>query len=258
MSDILNIYTYQHKPLDYSLPRNENYKILQVGAAHNKPLPDVDYRDNEGDNISLWNEVYVENTGLYWVWKNRPESKYVGVQQYRRQFPLLNDQEAERLFEKYDCITTTPLKCVPTVWAQFCTCHGKAYIQAAKNTIENRYPLYKEAFEKYIEKSPNLLYAGGYVMKSEDFDTWCEFAFAFASDLINELGCCSVETVKSMVEYYANHGLQPTHNGFRERNYDVGVVGFMFERLWTMWCQWRFDAKRVLAVRYVLKEKIPF
>lgn len=53
-----------------------------------------------GENINKLNPFYSEIVTLYWVWKNRVQSKYVGFCHYRRIFPQtieLEDDEVQVL-----------------------------------------------------------------------------------------------------------------------------------------------------------------
>lgn len=67
------IFIYTHKAVDYGVWENELYVPLEVGAARREPI--YQCRDNVGDNISEWNAMYAENTGLYWLWKQLENSK---------------------------------------------------------------------------------------------------------------------------------------------------------------------------------------
>ncbi len=61
------------------------YKFIHVGAKTSKILiPDAINDDVCEDNISEKNNIYCELTGLYHVWKNVRNVKYVGLCHYRR------------------------------------------------------------------------------------------------------------------------------------------------------------------------------
>ena len=80
---------------------------LQVGAAFNYNICDL--KDNTGDNISDKNYFYVENTGIYWIWKNIKDVKYKGQMQYRRPLEGVNENmDFDKIFSEYDVITCTP------------------------------------------------------------------------------------------------------------------------------------------------------
>jgi lipopolysaccharide biosynthesis glycosyltransferase len=78
----VQIFIAHHKP---SQRVNDPVFVpIHVGAAAARQrLPGV-LADNNGDNISEKNDSFCELTGQYWVWKNAPQSDYVGFLHYRR------------------------------------------------------------------------------------------------------------------------------------------------------------------------------
>ena len=91
-SGTVKIYIAAHKHFD--IDAQAPYQPLYVGASS---IP-TDNRqagwlyDDQGDNISQKNKHYCELTGLYWIWKNSPES-IVGLTHYRRAFESPNDSK---------------------------------------------------------------------------------------------------------------------------------------------------------------------
>ncbi|MDO5403874.1 MAG: DUF4422 domain-containing protein, partial [Eubacteriales bacterium] len=105
------IYTMTHKI--FSVPEDEMYIPLQVGAAVNETLGYTG--DNTGDNISQLICYYCELTGMYWVWKNVHDCDYVGICHYRRYLlarngTMFTSSEIENIMKDYDVITTKRLR----------------------------------------------------------------------------------------------------------------------------------------------------
>ena len=79
-------YVITHK--EYNIPQDEMYRKLCVG----KYREDGELCEQDGENITQYNERINELTGLYWIWKNT-ESEYVGLSHYRRYF----DEDGQRI-----------------------------------------------------------------------------------------------------------------------------------------------------------------
>ena len=106
--------------------KGEGFYPIQVGKALHPELDLGIPGDDTGDNISTKNPNYCELTAHYWLWKNGPKTKYVGLNHYRRYFdfysnlpywvPRKNVRECEasnlnfvipdldKIFRKYDII----------------------------------------------------------------------------------------------------------------------------------------------------------
>ena len=66
-----NIFIGFHKYLDYGVWCDDIHIPLELGADyHPERIMEKGVRDNDGnDNISIWNPLFLENTGLYWIWR---------------------------------------------------------------------------------------------------------------------------------------------------------------------------------------------
>ena len=71
--------------------------------------------DDEGENISSYNHLYSELTVAYWLWKNAPKAKYLGLCHYRRHFLLTEEIEADLADGKVDVLLTRPRLTFPSV-----------------------------------------------------------------------------------------------------------------------------------------------
>ena len=79
----INIMVVAHRPA--FIVENPLLKSIQVGTNSNNKIENMDFYDDDGDNISEKNPNYCELTGLYWIWKNTKDD-YKGLVHYRRYF----------------------------------------------------------------------------------------------------------------------------------------------------------------------------
>ena len=103
----IKIFTITHK--GFTPPVDSMYVPLHVGRINGENLGFLG--DDTGDSISQLNPYFCELTGMYWIWKNFTETDYVGICHYRRYLinengVVFTENELNKLFEKYDIITT--------------------------------------------------------------------------------------------------------------------------------------------------------
>ena len=151
--------SHKDKPLSEPLELSPYMVPIQVGAANTNEMI-VDFRDDEGVNISLKNGYYCELTGLYWVWKNvlsdcsdkGEDETYYGFAQYRRML-MLDDEDLLRLQkESVDVVLPYPLLYDPDI-----NKHHERYIsdsdwQAMLAAVRELQPEYAEAFEVILRQ----------------------------------------------------------------------------------------------------------
>lgn len=246
---------------------------LQCGAANGTDVCAL--KDNTGENISVGNFFYVENTGTYWIWKNVNGAKYKGQMQYRRPLEGVNEtMDFDDVFTKYDVITCTPFNHPENSKPKN---EGDSYIPA--NTVEEGYaysncgddiltmgyvlkkiyPDYAESWDKYIKNGENLYYSSGYIMKSDDYDRYCEFLFSCLN------GFLEFNQIKNQFDLWL-HVCRNLGAG-KYKRYDnpfsvpSGAVrwqtligGFLGERLFTVWLLHNFNKDRILELPYVKME----
>ena len=95
-------YVVTHK--EYFLPKlPKGYEMIH-GGKKNSTI-DLGFQgDDTGDNISDLNPYLSEMTVLYWVWKNAPQTEYVGFAHYSRFFTLPDSEKTDRSPENYTSI----------------------------------------------------------------------------------------------------------------------------------------------------------
>lgn len=225
------IYIVAHKPVKYGLWNNGIYRPIQVGTNADF----LDLRDNENeDNISNLNWLWAENTATYYIWKHRPDNDYKGQCQYRRRLKFESPEEIKTLLEEHGIIVPRPLR--NPVKIQYELCHSKKDLRIAKAVINEKFPEYKEAFKDYIENGNLIFYSDSFVMTPEGYDKWAEFLFTFGEEFIRR-SWGTAENAKERIFKEMKSGTRKSicPVGDKKERYQLRVLGFLTERLLTMW-----------------------
>ena len=268
------IYSLCYSKKDFQFLNNEVITPLQVGASNGTDVCEL--KDNIGDNISDKNYFYIENTGTYWIWKNVKDAKYKGQMQYRRPLSGVNEtMNFDEIFSKYKVITCKPFnhpansfptesnpmfipaKTVEDGYA-FSNCIDD--LKVIEMIINIYYPEYKESYKKYIKDGENLYYSNGFIMKSEDYDRYCEFLFGCLEKYETFVDVSTFEKLKERVIYHMEVGKYPKHMNPKHRTegairWQMSIGGFLSERLWTLWLLHNFKDDEILELPYIKMEE---
>jgi hypothetical protein len=274
----VKIFSLCYSKKDYEFLDDAVVTPLQVGAALNSE--DVcELKDNTGDNISDKNYFYIENTGIYWIWKNVHGCKYKGQMQYRRPLHGVNEKmDFDRIFKNYDVITVEPYNYPKRSKPKFT---GDGYIPA--QTVEDGYkfsndaydigrleliinkfyPEYADSYIKYIKKGENLYYSNGFIMSEENYDKYCEFLFGIL-DKFRE-----IFHINSEKDLWFHVGVDVGAGGFAQRygnnpmviwpeamQWQTEIGGFLSERIWTLWLLHNIEHRRIYNLVYDKQENI--
>lgn len=226
---------------------NELYSPLQVGFSKNI-LPN---RDNKGVNIAAWNRLYAEMTGWFWVYKNADLTDYVGMCQYRRRLRFKDADEVENIFKSSDAIAAEPLKMGMSPRHQYESVHNPADMELAERIVKEKYPELK--WDRVMERGRTLFYSNGVVLKRQDFLDYCDFYFGFAEEFLKRKGWDSVEKAKADIEEEMIRGERRKSRGV---DYQCEVLGFLSERMLTLWLLSKYPLKRIKTVKYVKYEGV--
>ena len=188
------IAAHKHFNIDAEVP----YQPLFVGASF---IPEENRRagwqyDDQGDNISQKNKHYCELTGLYWIWKNSPES-IVGLTHYRGAFEspsnskqMLRDYEIENILANYDCIVAAKEPCTSsigcnliTVAEQYRMIHSSTDLLHAREIIRTKRPDYLDAFDEAICEGHSFSPCNMIICKKELMDRYCKWLFKIEKQL---------------------------------------------------------------------------
>ena len=133
--------------------------------------------DDVGDNISAKNVNYSEGTAIYWLWKNAPISRFIGVCQYRRRLDVANSVEEQLESNDIDILTSSPtfLSCdIRTLFANFLPrCDVEIFLSAIKVCAVEYHADAMKFFTSRFYPSCNL-----FIMKYSVFRKYAEKIFA--------------------------------------------------------------------------------
>ncbi|MCI7791069.1 MAG: DUF4422 domain-containing protein [Lachnospiraceae bacterium] len=214
----IQIFVATHRP--YNLLNNELYRPICIGNKYQN----VAYlSEQNGDNISYLNEKINECTALYWIWKNTT-SEYVGLNHYRRYFynneilsegNYLNEENIYKIFQEYDIILPQYVL-LPNmrVEEQISNTISKEAFEKGNEVIRKgikKYqPDYLEAFDEVMHGHKVFL-CNMFVTRRDILNEYCEWLFSFL-----------IEAAESIdVSQYDN--------------YSKRVIGFLAERMMTVW-----------------------
>ena len=272
--DDVKIFTMCYQQKSFEFLNDAVITPLQVGAANGTDVCRL--KDNTGDNISDKNYLFIENTGTYWIWKNVHGAKYKGQMQYRRPLSGVSENmDFDEVFSNYDVITCEPFHhpdhkqptpeepmviSADTVeqgyW--FSNCLDDLYI--LELAIQMYHPDYYEDYVKYIKNGPDLYYSNGFIMREADYDKYCEFLF---DCLIRYLDLANIHSQQELIDhvrYNLEVGKYPRYADKRQITeaavkWQCSILGFLSERVWTLWVQHNFKPERILKLPYIKQEE---
>ena len=258
---------------EYGFVDNEVMTPLQCGAANGKDVCEL--KDNTGDNISTANFLYVETTGLYWIWKNVKDATYKGQTQYRRRLEGVDDtMDYDAIFKDHDVICAKPYNYpanhaafIPsdTVAGGYAYSHCKDDLDSLEQIVKSVHPDYAEDWDKYITNGENLYYSNGFVLRAEKYDEYCQFLFDLLERWAVANGITRYEDVIVHVarnlgagKYirYPIEGQDPMKLTWPSVNWQIHIFGFFSERIFTLWLQHNIPQERRYEVEYIKMEEM--
>jgi hypothetical protein len=189
--------------------KDPHYFPVQAGKAAG--LYDLNsVGDNTGTNISDQNFIYSELTVLYWVWKNRPKTDYVGFCHYRRFFDFAHGEKYPLAYRRYspneaslieklpsfdydtllsDCDLIVPINFVmPTsLRRNYEKNHYPDHYNALRQAVIELFPDYRPSFDSVLEGTNKLPPYNMLVTRWELFDRFCHFIFTIFFKLRSEI-----------------------------------------------------------------------
>lgn len=185
----LEIYVATHKKFNDTKIPDPCYKCLLVGAAAHADSYGYLRDDSGDDNISEKNPIYCELTGLYWLWKNAPQQKYIGLCHYRR-YPsrhkfgrepfqeILTKDEILSMMQDADILL--PKKGKKSKYNGLCrteeelnSCREYQYIAKA---IAEDCPEYLNEL-KSVFMAKEMCFGNIFVLSRKNLDAYCEWLF---------------------------------------------------------------------------------
>ena len=221
-------YVVTHKKCNY-LP-GKTY--IGVGS---KEIEGVKVYDNTRDNISSKNKYYCELTALYWIYKN-DKRDIISFEHYRRYFykgfsvKPLKEKYILSLFNKgYEIVL--PKKHIIDVFKRrdvysiYSDNHIKEDMDLCEEAIKNLCPEYLDAFN-YTMHSNHMTYFNMFITKKELLDEYAKWLF--------------------MIFDY----VEPKVDFDNRTEYQKRVFGFLSERLFNVWLNYKRLKTKVLKVTF--------
>lgn len=238
----IQIYELAYNPVNYGFWDNTLYTPIQCGTSRSQK--DVcKLKDNTGDNISDKNFYYSETTGTYWLWKNAPDTKYIGQCQYRRRLEFSENFNFDEIFDKYKIITAKPLLVGRSLGQQMQACHPYINIDALFDTVREVQPYYLDSFKETMNKSCALFYSSSYILPYDDFHRYCNFCFSILNGYASKFNFLNENVLKCYVESKINTKKKPFHN--KPTQYHMLIGGFLQERIFSTWILSNFKQSEI-------------
>ena len=265
----IQIYSLCYSKKNFKFLNDSVVTPLQVGASNGTNVCEL--KDNIGYNISDKNYFYIENTGTYWIWKNVKDAKYKGQMQYRRPLEGVNESmNFNEVFSKYKVITcepfnhpanSQPTKENPMFIPAMTVEQGYAFsnciddLKIIEMVINIYYPEYKDSYNKFIKNGENLYYSNGFIMKTDDYDRYCEFLFDCLDKYQQFVDVSTPQRLRDRVIYNMEVGKYPKHMNPQSRSeeairWQMSIGGFLSERIWTLWLLHNFKDEEIMKLPY--------
>lgn len=165
-------YVISHQPT--VLPDYPDLCLIQVGSQE----PFSDLQDNVGENISEKNANYCELTALYWIWKNDDQSRWVGINHYRRFFKDLKRPDwLEAQLEQYDLLVPKFEPYKESVERQYCLESGfEEDLKKVRAILARQHPEDVWAYDQVMKQGGLYLY-NMMIASKPVFDEYCQWLF---------------------------------------------------------------------------------
>jgi len=260
------IYTMYYKQ-GQILSLGDSYAPVFCGKFEGKEKL-IGLKDDTGNEISAKNPYYSELTGIYWVWKNT-DQEITGICHYRRYFTQLKEpwylwlkyaiqhpfkvrwapnpliytsnvskyalsiltaREAEALLGTHQIILPSARIFRYSLGTHYAKYHDKRDLDLIAGILAERYPDYLPTWSRVLQG--NRLYANNmFVLRKglyEEFMAWW-FDLLFAFEQASELS---------------------RYEGYQQR-----IIGFVAERLLTLWVTHQNLSIKELPLIYFKKMK---
>jgi len=170
----------------------------------------------EGESINHLNRFYSEMTTMYWVWKNKKRSKYVGFCHYRRRFTHFLE------IEKGECQVMDIQSFTFTEFQHYKDIHNYNDFYDIVDILNEKYGE-GNIYSEYMLTSKTFIPYCCFIMHYGDFESLCEFLFPILFDFDSK-HCLNMDADR----YWAK-----VEKDFRYDNkeYQCRAMSFLAERL---------------------------
>ena len=237
----LSIYILALKNYPYIQADGNIRKCLQLGKA----LTDekiFDITDDTGDNISEKNRYFSETTGVYWIWKNGLNSKYVGHEHHRRHYNL-SDEEIVKILENEDIILPNIVDLGETIESHYHRLHIPQDLTICERVVKDLYPEYSSDYDRIIKNGTKLYCGDSYITTKENYSKINEFIFSILFEIERRYGFKNADDWRRHAIESGQKSFPKDHekNGLKPEDYQMLIMGFLYERLLTLYAIRNFE-----------------
>ncbi len=264
----IKIYSFYYKNTEVLID-DKTYSPIMAGNACLDEKTNIT-GDDTGESISSKNFSYSELTGIYWVWKNTVQD-VAGSCHYRRYFTcrkepldhslkrilyfaaglykkrygllytnnisrfkrqIINREEIIHILENYDAILPQPRKLKYSIRKHYDRYHNLSGndLKIIESILQTSYPEYIDSFRKVLDSK--RLYANNmFILRKEQFNEFMNWWFSVLFEFEKQIDLAS-------------------YQGYQKR-----VIGFMAERLLSVWFHYKKLKIKELPVLYFKKLK---
>lgn len=231
------LYIAAHK--EFAVQEMDGYVPLHVGAAGGKDLPYV--KDNTGEHISEKNPHFCELTGLYWIWKNCPDS-YKGLVHYRRYFTYkgrrIREEDIETLLQQYDILLPRTVYLRESAYEEFCLHSGHEQdLVLLRRAVETIDPSVLPAYDRVMAGN-RLHLCNMLIAPAQVFDAYCAWLFDVLFELEKHVDMTGYTPYQQRLYGFLSERLLNVfvlHNGLRVGTLPVCNTEQSRMQKWRMW-----------------------
>lgn len=232
----ISLYTVYHK--QSHIIKNSYIKPIQVGNAIS--IQNIDYRDNQGINISKKNDSFCELTAQYWAWKNDNSSDYLGLMHYRRFFDFniaedrkvneygilqeaeftldfiekyhLTEEQIKQQVENYDIILPQEWDVTSANWKNIkdnyinAPFHHKKDLDMTRQVISEKYPQDIVFFDEVMNAKKGY-FTNMFILKKTIFNEYSEWLFDILFEVEKRINISVYDTQEKRVFGYLSERL---------------------------------------------------
>ena len=210
---------------------HEDYLVWKYGLKEDRNhVLFPTHRDAELDNVNFMNKVWSEIVTLWYVYKNKLKSKYVGFSHYRRQIhPSRPPSPGEcAIYESSNC---------GNVYEQY-KGHNIYDMDLALEYMDEKYGK-DNKYSNYIREGSILIQRNVFLLCWDDFVAMCDFLFPILEYVSDKSGCGMDPEL--WVERTVDHFRTPNMDTII---YQTRAIGFLAERLTSAYITVHFKTYR--------------
>ena len=228
----LTIWTVYHRDEQveqYGLQESDTRKLY---AAH-KPCP------WDSQSFNELNPAWSELVAMMNICFARKQSKWIGINHYRRQF------EPKRLPELGECCCYAEYELGDTILDHYGKCHHREDLEVVISILDRQYGDGNQ-YSEYLKNSRTLLGNMCFVMRWENFYMMCFFVFGILAEVKDKLISPVERTHDEELKLWREKAVRDF--GEERADYQMRTISFIGERLVSAWIATNMKVIEIHAV----------